>query len=57
MDEAAPTDSQPTQSVSEPAVVPDIVQPPPVVNGVEEEGVPAVTSPEKDGDTEMGGIS
>jgi hypothetical protein len=57
MDEAAPTDSESAPPVSDLAAVPDTVQTPPVVNGVEEEKPPAVTSPGRDGDTEMGGIS
>lgn len=44
MDEAASTAPQP-------------VQPPPVVNGVKEDAAPTVTSPAKDDDTEMGGVS
>ncbi|KEF63757.1 uncharacterized protein A1O9_01735 [Exophiala aquamarina CBS 119918] len=57
MNEAAPADSQPVQPASQSAVVPDIVQTPTVVNGVQEERPPAVTSPARDDDTEMGGIS
>lgn len=56
MDEAAAA-SESVPPASESALVPDIVQPPPMVNGVKEDEPPAVTSPGRDGDTEMGGVS
>ena len=57
MDEAASTAPPPVQPSSESALVPETVQPPPVVNGVKEDAAPTVTSPAKDDDTEMGGVS
>ncbi|KAK5045141.1 hypothetical protein LTR84_009474 [Exophiala bonariae] len=57
MDEAASTVQQSAQPSSESTLVPDSAQPPPVVNGVKEDGATAVNSPGKDGDTEMGGVS
>lgn len=57
MNEAAPTESQPVQPALQSAVVSDIAQATPVINGVQEERPPAETSPARDDDTEMGGIS